>query len=227
MKKIISVLLVLILAVSLCSCGDENTVTDEAVNEEISEEATIVPDIVTEGSEKDLAVRAVVANYLNTFISCDFEAIDNILHEEDKWLFNFESQDQIAFYETILPKVEYEFEYVAQHEGVYGVMTRMSSPDMANVYGTLITEYLDVSMNNNRETLSEIVSSNTERMIELIASADMTRRDERLFIYVEYINGEYIPRCDMYLANELTGGAPEASDEITSTLSETLSSLME
>lgn len=231
MKKFLTIIAFGALVLSLSACGCEPTASDEPTpaTEEVyvTEEEKIIPDIVEKGSETEIAVMNAVGEYLDNFIRCDFDSIKASLHQEDAWLFNFESDDQMLFYEAIFPLVEYEFDYVAEHEGVYGVMTRMTSPNMADVYGTILTEYLDSSMVNDSDSLRNIVANNTERMIELITSGDIAQRDELLFIYVEYIDGQYIPRCDMYLANELTGGAPEASGEITSTISDTLASLSE
>lgn len=230
MRKVMSILLCFVSAFSLCSCGCGNSADTEASVEEVTEateEASVTPDMVPEESPVYSEVKSMVSKYLDTFISCDFDAIKSQLHEDDKWLFNFDSEDQLALYKAIFPLLKYEFEFVAEHDGVYGIMTRISSPDMADVYGTLITEYLDYSMENNRDALKDIAASNTERMVELITSPDVSLRSERLYIYVEYIDGEYIPRCDAFLANELTGGAVEASSEISSTLASSVNALIE
>lgn len=229
MKKVSVLLLVLIMALSLCSCGCENesAVTPSEEGFEQEEMATIIPNDVPEGSVEDLAVRETVKTYLDTFISCDFEAIKAQLHPDDAWLFNFELESQMQFYETIFPLIEYEFEYVSEHEGVYGVMTRIISPNMAHVYGSVITDYIDTSIAQDEDALRELVDSNTERMLKLVADPETPKRDEKLYIYVEYIDGEYVPRCNFYLANELTGGAPEASDELTSTINSSVEALSE
>lgn len=230
MKKVMSILLCLVLVFSLCSCGCGNSADTKAPAEEateVTEDATIIPDMVPEESPAYNEVKNTVSKYLDTFISCDFDAIKSQLHEDDKWLFNFDSEDQMAFYKAIFPLLKYEFEFVAEHDGVYGIMTRITSPNMADVYGTLITEYLDYSMENNRDALNDIITSNTEKLVELITSPDVSLRSERLYIYVEYIDGEYIPRCDAFLANELTGGAPEASSEISSTLTNSINAMIE
>ncbi len=155
------------------------------------------------------------------------ELIKSQIHEDDMWLFNFDSEEQIAFYKTIFPKIEYKFEFVSEHEGVYGVMTEITSPDMADVYGTIITDYIDSTTGEGSLSVEEIMSNSTETMLDMITSPDLAQRCERLYIYVQYIDGEYIPRCDVFLANELTGGAPEVSDELSSTLYETVKALQE
>ncbi len=243
MKKVSAIITAFILVLSFSSCGSinhgevdnpsnslehsENPLVIPNDSLEQSEMPTIIPNDVPEGSKEDLAVRETVKEYLDNFTSCDFDKIKAQLHEEDKWLFNFESEDQMKFYNTIFPLITYEFEFVSEHEGVYGVMTRIVSPSMADVYGTIITEYLDTSISEDTQALSELVQNNTERMLTLLKDPSLPKRDERLYIYVEYINGKYIPRCDFYLANEITGGAPEASGEITGTLNDTITSLSE
>lgn len=227
MKKVLMIVGCFLLILSLCSCGNTDIDVTPDANESIETETGIIPADVSEGSEADINVRKTVMEYLDTFISCDFEAIKKGLHPDDQWLFNFESEDQMAFYNAIFPQIEYKFEFVSEHEGVYGVMTEITSPNMAEVYGTVITDYIDAATGNNDKSKSEIVSQNTARMLEMINDPDLARRVERLYIYVQYIDGEYIPRCDMYLANELTGGAPEVSDEITSTINETFDALSE
>ncbi len=227
MKRVLLIIICLIMVISVSGCGCSRGVSDEDASTTPTEDGTIIPNDVPEGSEADIAVRKVVSEYIDTFISCDFDAISNVLHEEDKWLFNFESEDQLAFYNAIFPQIDYEFEFVAEHEGVYGVMTQITSPDMAEVYGTIITRYIDATTANDNDALRDIVDNNTEAMLELLSSPTLGRRVERLYIYVEYIDGEYIPRCDMYLANELTGGAPEVSNELTSTINDTVNMLGE
>lgn len=230
-KQLISIVCVASL-ISFSACGQkktsDNIISNEAVNEITTEETTeIIVNDVPEGSEAAIKVKETVANYLDTFISCDFDAIREVLHPDDSWMFNFESEDQLRFYEAIFPQIKYEFEYVSEYEGVYGVMTQITSPSMIEVYGSIITDYLDRYAEQDIQSVNEIVSTDTERMLEMIVSPDLERRVEKLYIYVEYIDGEYIPRCDAFLANEITGGAPEASDEITSVLNETINALDE
>ena len=243
MKRMILVLVCLIMVLSFAGCGEKTNENSPSIVSDVNEEnysavdATKEQEAVEEdstqiqvndvlpGSDADLAVRSTVSNFLDTFISCDFEAIKSILHEEDKWLFNFESEDQLKFYKAIFPQIKYNFEFVSEYEGVYGVMTNINSPDMMEVYGSVITNYLDKVAEKDTESMKSIVDSNTENMIEMIKSPQLKKREERLYIYVQYIDGVYIPRCDFYLANELTGGAPEASNEITSSLNETIEAL--
>lgn len=227
MKKSVLCIVCLILAFSLAGCNNvkEGTQPSEEVSTET--ETGIIPASVPDDSEKAKNVKSVVQSYLDTFISCDFDAVKNVLHEDDKWLFNFEDEEQLAFYKAIFPQLEYKFEFVSEHEGVYGVMTEITSPDMSEVYGSVITDYIDATTGNSDMSQQDIKSQRTERMLEMIKSPELPRRVERLYIYVEYIDGVYIPRCDAYLANELTGGAPEVSDEITSTLVESYNALNE
>ena len=229
MKKFFILPLCVLLVLSFSCCTGEKTSESEptAVNSQEEIETGIIPNDVDENSEEAINVKATVANYLDTFISCDFDAIKAILHEDDTWFFNFESEDQLAFYEAIFPRIEYKFDYVSEHKGVYGVMTEITSPDMAEVYGTIITDYIDSTTGANNKTHAEILNESTEKMLELIKSPDIKKRVSSLYVYVEYIDGNYIPRCDPYLANELTGGAPETSDEIQSSLNEAINALSE
>lgn len=224
MKKILASLLSFIVVFSFAACNKDNT---EIPTEAPTEAAThaheeIIPDTVPEGSEADIQVRAAVKEYLDTIIACDFDKIKENLHADDAWLFNFESEDQMKFYNAIFPRVKYSFEYVAEHEGVYGVMTQITSPDMAEVYGTIITDYID-----QRTEIGSVELDTTDVMIDLVTDPDISLREQSLFIYVEYIDGEYIVRCDAWLANELTGGAPEVSDELSNTLNEAVGALEE
>lgn len=227
MKKLLLsiICLALVFSFSACKNGKDETLVN---NEDSIETATgIIPATVPEDSDAAKNVKATVKKYLDTFISCDFDAIKSILHEDDQWYFNFEDNEQLEFYKTIFPQLKYSFDFVAEHEGVYGVMTEITSPDMAEVYGSVITDYIDATTGNHTKTPEEIASERTERMLQMIKDPNLKRRVEQLYIYVEYINGEYIPRCDAFLANELTGGAVEVSDEITSTLNETINALSE
>lgn len=210
------IILVIVAAVIIMNSINASKKQPQQIIVPTEEETYIQPTTLPDDAEDSIKVRDAVANYIDTFKSCDFEAIKAIIHEDDKWLFNFESEDQLAFYKAIFPKVNYTFEFVAEHEGVYGIMTNITSPSMADIYGTIITEYIDIRTSENPDA----VFDTKERAIELINQPDTPLRNERLYIYVEKIDGEYVVRCDAYLANELTGGAPEASDEISSVLNE-------
>ncbi len=211
-------------ALSFAGCKGNND--DAYVPSEPAEVSTgkIIPDDVDENSPEAKAVREAAAGMLDAFISADFDAIKDALVEEDEEYFDFESEQQREFYSAIFPKVEYEFESVAEHDGVYGVMTTVYSPDMASVYGSMILDIMDSDENYTEE---EFRKNNTETMKQLLDSDDgsVPTREEELYIYVEYDNGKYIPRCDMYLANALLGGSAEASDEIRTTLNEAINSL--
>ncbi len=227
MKKLVLCIICLSLVFSLSACKNENNEilpSEESVPEV---ETGIVPNSVPDDSEEAISVKATVKNYLDTFISCDFDAIRSIIHEDDQWYFNLEDEEQLEFYKAVFPQIEYKFEFVSEYEGVYGVMTEMTSPDMAEVYGSVITDYLDATAGYSTKSTDEIKRDSTKTMLEMIKSPDLPRRVERLYVYVECIDGVYIPRCDVFLANELTGGAPEISDEITTTLSESLGALSE
>lgn len=228
MKKALVCLVISASMLSYAGCSkSENNVTEMVTETTTEATEVIVPNSVAEDSEECIAVKETVANFLDTFISADFELIKNAIHEDDQWCFNFESESQLAFYNAIFPQIEYEFEYVSEYEGVYGVMTQITSPDMAEVYGTIFTDTLSSATGENSHSVNEILTSTTETMVNMLNSGTLSKRVERLYIYVEYIDGEYIPRCDMYLANELTGGAPEVSDELYSTLSDSANMMME
>ncbi|MGM9552405.1 MAG: hypothetical protein ACI3XA_09150 [Clostridia bacterium] len=225
MKKIISIAasFFVLFSFSACSKTEDNDVAlqEEAYSEETTEEI-VLRNIELESAEGQ-AVSKAAAEFLDTFISCDIDKIKKSLCEEDLQYFNFDSEDQIEIYNLIFPKLKYEFHYVSEHKGTYGVMTTITSPDMADVYGTLITERIDRNIDgsdsqNDREW-------NNKRMREILSNPDISERVETLYVYVEYIDGEYVPRCDIYLANELIGGAAEIMSEISSTLNETISAL--
>ncbi len=234
MKKLVLLLLCIVVLFSCTACrGDNSTTTPEGENEiasnmvDTDNETKIIPNDVKAGSEADIAVRETVAAYLDTFISCDFDAIKAAIHPDDMQFFNFESEDQMSFYKTVFPQIKYEFEFVSEYEGVYGVMAQITSPDMAEVYGKIITDYIDSTTGESAVPPQEIITNSTETMLTMLKSPDLKRRVEKLYIYVEFIDGEYIPRCDMYLANELTGGAPEMSDAISSSINETINAFSE
>ena len=227
MKKIIVGVICLVVALSMAGCSNSKDIVEPSFEESTETETGIIPASVPDDSEAAKRVKDTVKEYLGTFISCDFDAINAAIHEDDRWLFNFEDEEQLAFYKAIFPQLEYKFEFVSEHEGVYGVMTEITSPDMSEVYGRVITDYIDATTGSSEKSKSEVVGESTEKMLDMIVSPDLARRVERLYIYVECIDGEYIPRCDAYLANELTGGAPEISDEITSTIMESVNALNE
>lgn len=219
MKKALSIILTVILVFSLCACGEKEDVKPMEPTEEESTE--IVLRDISLDSEEGQAVKNAVSTFLDVFISADMEQIAAQLHPDDLQFFNFESEEQVSLYKAIFSQLKYEFHSVAEHKGVYGIMTTITSPDMADVYGTIITERIDQSIENTADD-QDARAKNTKRMLELLNSGELPERVEKLYIYVEYIDGEYIPRCDMYLANELIGGAAEASDMISSTLNETI-----
>lgn len=227
MKRILLGIVCLIVALSMAGCNSSKEVVEPSYEESTETETGIIPASVPDNSEEAKCVKETVKEYLDTFVSCDFDAIKNAIHEEDQWLFNFEDEEQLAFYKAIFPQLEYKFEFVSEHEGVYGVMTEITSPDMSEVYGRIITDYIDATTGNSDKSKEEVAGERTKKMLEMIVAPDLARRVERLYIYVEFIDGEYIPRCDAYLANELTGGAPEISDEITSTIMESVNALNE
>ncbi|MBQ8003227.1 MAG: hypothetical protein IJ297_07275, partial [Clostridia bacterium] len=187
MKRFLSLVLCLVIALSFSACGNDNstsvTPTEDGANGEI------IPNDVPAGSEADIAVRKAVSAYLDTFISCDFDAIKAAIHPDDMQYFNFDSEDQMTFYNTIFPQIKYKFEFVSEYEGVYGVMTEITSPDMAEVYGTIITAYIDSATGESNASAREIIENSGDRMIEMLKSPDLKRRVGRLYIYVEYIDG--------------------------------------
>jgi hypothetical protein len=224
MKKGIALAVALTFVLSATACKKGNDDIDQEPTETASEK--IIPNDVDENSDEALKAKEAVSKMLDAFISADFDRIKEALTEEDREFFNFDSEDQCEFYKTILPKIKYEFTSVAEHDGVYGVMTTITSPDMASVYGNMIISIMESGESYTEESFRK---KNVETMKSLLNSDDGTigERSEELYIYVENDNGKFIPRCDIYLANELLGGYPEASEEIGETLSETINELGE
>lgn len=224
LKRALTFIIALAAFFSFAGCKSKNDETYVPTEPTEASTEKIIPDDVDANSPEAKAVREAAASMLDTFISADFDAIKEVLVEEDEEYFDFESEQQREFYSAILPKAEYEFEFVAEHDGVYGVMTTIYSPDMASVYGSMI---MDIMESDENYTEEEFRKKNTETMKRLLNADDgsVPTREEELYIYVEYDNGKYIPRCDMYLANALLGGSAEASDEIRTTLNEAINSL--
>lgn len=221
MKKYLALIIAAAMVLSLSACGDEQAEISEPT--EYGTEKIILND-VDENSFEAQAVKAAAAEMLDVFISADFDAIKEILVDEDEEYFDFENEEQKEFYLAILPKIEYEFSFVKEHDGVYGVMTTIFSPDMAAVYGSMIIDLMDSEEGMSSD---EFRAKNTETMKRMLNANDgsVPTRVEELYIYVECNNGVYTPRCDMYLANELLGGAAEASDEIGSTVLDAINTL--
>ncbi len=224
MKKTFSIILAAALAISLAACDNNEVVNNENTEEYTETSNGILLRNVAVDSEEGQAVCNALSKYLDTFISADFESISAVLHDDDKVYFNFESDEQKSLYELIFPQIEYNFNFVSEHGGTYGVMTTITSPDMAEVYGALITENIDRNIEGVQPEMDKR-QLNNERMRELLKSDELARRVEDLYIYVEYINGEYIPRCDAFLGNELVGGAVEAQSEITDVINEAVAAL--
>lgn len=225
MKRLLVFIIAAASLFSFAGCGQR---ADEDFSAEPTEASSgkIIPDRVDENSPEAKAVREAAANMLDTFISADFDAIAEILVDEDEGYFNFNSEQQREFYASIFPKIKYEFDYVAEHDGVYGVMTKISSPDMAHLYGDML---LDLMENDSSASEEEMRDENTRKMKKILNSNDgsVSTREEELFIYVEKLDGKYVVRCDSYLANELIGGAAEAAGEIVSSVTDTINALGE
>ncbi|MCD8048929.1 MAG: hypothetical protein LUG52_04880 [Clostridia bacterium] len=228
MKRITALLLAGTLAVSAAGCGKSE---DEEINAEDMTEATYyVPaeelNDVDDDSAEAIGAKAAVAKMMDTFISADMDAIKEVLVDEDEEYFNFEYDDQVEFYKEIFSRITYEMLYVKEHDGVYGVMTKTTAPDMTDIIAEMFVDMIDIENADEPETLA-VRAKNMEKLRERLNSEDepVDTREQTLYIYVEYEDGEFIPRCDMYLVNELTGGYVEISSEIVSSLMETSSEM--
>ncbi len=229
MKKILVLALCAIFAFSVGGCkktdvteSTESIVASEAVMET---EGEIIINSVDMDSEEGVAAMEAAKTLLDAFISADIDAIKSVLHKDDLKYFNFESADQVEFYKTILPMLTYEFKAVDEHQGVYGVDTYFNSPNMADIYGKIILEITESANNGESFTTGDAREKINERLHELLNSEELLIREGRVYVYVECIDGKYIPRCDMFLANELLGGYPEYSDEIGSVLNDTIDTI--
>lgn len=221
MKKYIIIGLSSIMLFATAACTndankEQGTENATAAYEEATEYPTIIPDIVDSNSEEAEAVKKAAKQMLDTFISADMDNIEKMLVDEDKKLFNFESKDQTEFYKAIFPKIKYEFKGVYEHDGVYGVMTTITSPDMADVFGDMWIELIDPESATAPGSDDEFKTNNLNSIIQRLNSTTdaVPERVRNLYIYVEYKNGNYIPRCYMDLANELIGGTAEVSSAI-------------
>ncbi len=222
MKRFIAIGLSAVMIFSLSACKKQVDENPSSSSEAPTEFETIIPNEVDENSKEAASAKEAVSKLLDTFISADIESVKKVLHEDDIEYFNFESEEQIAFYKAIWPKISYKLKGVYEHDGVYGVMTEITSPDMAEVYGRLWSDFIDVESPTRPSSGEEFRANNLSKAISMLNSdTDIIKdRIEDLFIYVEYKNGKYIARCDMYLANEIIGGAAEASSEISEALLE-------
>ncbi len=222
MKRFIAMGLSAVMIFALSACKKQEGENPSSSSEAPTEFETIIPNEVDENSKEAASAKEAVSKLLDTFISADIESVKKVLHEEDLEYFNFESEEQIAFYKAIWPKISYKLKGVYEHDGVYGVMTEITSPDMAEVYGRLWSDFIDVESPTRPNSAEEFRENNLSKVISMLNSdTDIVKdRIEDLFIYVEYKDGKYIARCDIYLANEIIGGAAEASSEIAEALVE-------
>ena len=218
MKRLLAVLMAALSVASFAGCGKNE---GEATEPYLDVPTELVINDVDENSEEAKAVKAAAAQMLDTFITGDIDAIKAFLIDEDENWFAFDSEEQNALYREIFPKISYEFSFVSEHEGVYGVMTTITSPNMAEVYGRIITDIMDLAQSGQPYTLEELRKRNTETMQNILRNEeDIVKREQDLYIYVEHTGSEYTPRCDIFLANELVGGAMEASGELSAAMNE-------
>ena len=226
MKRFIAAAAAFILLFSLYGCGKSGVGTDE---EPSAQSATgIEVNDVDDASPEAEGAKAAASEMLDAFISGDIDAIRAVLVDEDEGYFDFDSEEQREFYKEIFPRVSYEFEYVSEHDGVYGVMTKITSPNMGEVYGRIITAYMDMAGSKENYTEEELRAKNTEIMREALSEEDdFPKREGELYIYIEKDGDTFVPRCDVYLSNELVGGAAEVSSEISSTISESIDAMAE
>ncbi len=227
-KRAAAVIAAVAMVMSVSACGKN----EEADIDDATEATYYVPEdelnAVDDDSAEAIGAKAVVAKMMDTFISADMDAIKEVLTDEDEEYFNFEYDDQVEFYKELFPRVTYEMLYVREHDGVYGVMTKTTAPDLTDVIAEMFADMLDFENAEEPHTLL-VLANNMVKLKERLNSEDdpVDTREQMLYIYVEYENGEYIPRCDMYLVNELTGGYTEISSEIVSSLMETSSEMAE
>ncbi len=222
---------VIVLAVVAALIIFDNTKTDPTV----PSAATVLADAQSEeldlnavdaNSEEAKMVRATAANYLDTFISCDFETLKTLIHPDDAPFFNFESETQVEFYKAMFPLVKYEIKSVWEKDGVYGALTTITSPNMAEAIGDIHIEQIDKVISGedaSAQTMEEI----SDKILTAVKSGSLADASYDVYVIVQIEDGQYVPRCNEYIANALLGGYPEASYELASTMMETIDVLSE
>ncbi|MBQ7976881.1 MAG: hypothetical protein IJ300_14445 [Clostridia bacterium] len=222
---------VIVLAVVAALIIFDNTKTDPTV----PSAATVAVDndsdetnlnAVDENSEEAKMVRATAANYLDTFISCDFEALKTLIHPDDAPFFNFESETQMDFYKAIFPRITYEIKSVWEKDGVYGAKTTITAPNMAEAIGDIHVEQIDnviAGDTTSNQTMEEI----SDKILTAIKSGGLSDASYDVYVIVQAENGQYVPRCNEYIANALLGGYPEASQELINTMMSSMDALSE
>lgn len=224
MKRLIAAIIALLTLFSLYGC--KRGVEGEEASSE-SETGIVVNDVDESTPEAEGAKKAA-AELLDIFISGDIDAIRDFLQDDDEKFFDFDSEEQCEFYREIFPRIKYEFEYVSEHDGVYGVMTKITSPNMGEVYGRIITSYMDMAGSTEDYTEEDLRRRNTEIMREALSEEEnFPKREEELYIYIERDGEKFVPRCDVYLSNELVGGAAEVSEELSSSITEMIDAISE
>ncbi len=222
------VILAIVAALIVFSNKDEKQSNDPTVVTNASEanDDDLNLTQLDENSEIAVTVKNVAEKYLDTFISCDFDAIKSQIDEGDAPFFNFESESQMNFYRAIFPQISYETQSLWENDGVYGAKVKITAPSMADAIGDIHIRQID-SVIDKKE--SSVLSSEqiSDSIIGALRSGNLKKDDFEVFVIVLEENGEYIPRCNEYVVNALLGGYPAASQELSATLSETMQALSE
>lgn len=222
---------VIVLAIVAALIIIDNTKTDPTLPsavavpvEENSSELEL--NAVDENSEEARMVRIAASNYLDTFINCDFEALKTLIHPDDAPFFNFESETQMEFYKAMFPRVTYEIKSVWEKDGVYGAKTTITAPDMAEAIGNIYVEQIDNTIEGDttsNKTMDEI----SDKILTAIKNDSLPDASYDVYVIVQLENGQYVPRCNEYIANALLGGYPEVSQELINTMMNSVNALSE
>lgn len=202
--------------------SDPTVVTN--ASSENDDDLTLTP--LDENSEIGTTVKKVAENYLDTFISCDFDAIKSQIDEGDAPFFNFESESQMEFYRAIFPEISYEIDSLWENDGVYGAKVKITAPSMAEAIGDIHVKQIDSVIDKEE---SDVLSSQqiADYIISSLKGGTLSKDEFDVYVIVLEENGNYIPRCNEYVVNALLGGYPAASEELSATLSETMQALGE
>ena len=223
----IGVLVLLVVAALIIFDNVKNDPTVPSAATTIVTEANDELDLnaVDENSEEAKMVRATAANYLDTFISCDYEKLKTLIHPDDAPFFNFESETQMEFYNTIFPNVTYEIKSVWEKDGVYGALTTITAPSMAEAIGDIHVDQIDnvIQGDSDRLSLDEI----SDVILTSVKNGSLSDDSFEVYVIVQVEDGNYIPRCNEYVANALLGGYPAASDELINTMMGSIEALSE
>lgn len=192
------------------------------IEETVTEEPLDV-NIIDNESEEGITVKKTVEEYLNTFVACDIEELKRIIHPDDAPFFNFDSENQVELFKAIFPKITYQFHEIQEYNGAYGVLTTIKAPNMTEAIGSLHIEQIDKIISNDSTGSDDMLDG----VIEDILNDKLGTRDFDIVMLVQYDNGEYIARCNHYIANALLGGYPEAIDELADAALESMSPVNE